>query len=61
MQNDSFGSLISNSPVPEIIENMNPPVEQFGPESKDLGEMHVPPSVEAIPGYLYSLFKRIFP
>ena len=41
--------------VPEIIKNINPVTEQFGPISQDLDQMQIPDTVKEVPGFVYKL------
>lgn len=41
--------------VPEIIEHLNPVMEQFGPVSHDSDQMQIPDTVGEIPRLVYQL------
>ncbi len=39
--------------VPEIIKNLNPVTEHFGPVSQDTGNMQIPDTIQDIPRVVY--------
>ncbi len=43
------------TPVPVILEHLNPVTEHFGPISKDTGKMQIPDTMQDIPRFVYEL------